>query len=76
MLGRSLNGNSLTLSNWRNPDHPGDLPVFEAHRSTGRVEMTLVVYGLSPAPFQDGCAVASMNMLTEQGVILLTSEGR
>ena len=33
------------------------------------------MYGLEPVPFNDGCAVASMDMSTEYEVILLTSEG-
>jgi hypothetical protein len=33
------------------------------------------MYGLWPVPFNDGCAVASMDMSTEYEVILLTSEG-
>jgi hypothetical protein len=33
------------------------------------------MYGLGPVPFNDDCAVASMNMLPEYEVILLTSEG-
>jgi hypothetical protein len=33
------------------------------------------MYGLGPVPFNDGCAVASMDMSTEYEVILLTSEG-
>jgi hypothetical protein len=38
--------------------------------------MTLVMRGLRPVPFNDGCAVTSMDMSTEYEVILLTSEGR
>ncbi len=34
------------------------------------------MYGLGPVPFNDGYAVASMDMSTEYEVILLTSEGR
>src|SRR5277367_6105238 len=33
------------------------------------------MYGLRPVPFNDGCAVDSMEMSTEYEVILLTSEG-
>jgi hypothetical protein len=33
------------------------------------------MYGLEPVPFNDGCAVPSMDMSTEYEVILLTSEG-
>ena len=34
------------------------------------------MYGPGPVPFNDGCAVASMDLSTEYEVILLTSEGR
>jgi hypothetical protein len=34
------------------------------------------MYGLGPVLFNDGCAVASMDMSTEYEAILLTSEGR
>jgi hypothetical protein len=34
------------------------------------------MYGLGPVPFNDGCAVASIDMSTEYEVILLTSESR
>jgi hypothetical protein len=37
--------------------------------------MTLGHVRAWPVPFNDGCAVASMNMSTEYEVILLTSEG-
>ena len=33
------------------------------------------MYGLWPVPFNEGCAVASMDMSTKYEVILLTSEG-
>jgi|HubBroStandDraft_1064217.scaffolds.fasta_scaffold911553_2 hypothetical protein len=33
------------------------------------------MYGPGPVPFNDGCAVASMDMSTKCEVILLTSEG-
>jgi hypothetical protein len=32
------------------------------------------MYGPRPVPFEDGCAVASMDMSTEYELILLTSE--
>jgi hypothetical protein len=34
------------------------------------------MYGPGPVPFNDGYAVASMDLSTEYEVILLTSEGR
>jgi hypothetical protein len=34
------------------------------------------MYGLGPVPFNDNCAVASMDISTGYEVILLTSEGR
>jgi hypothetical protein len=45
------------------------------HILTSQFEMTSGQYGLEPVPFNDGGAVASMNMSTEYEVILLTSEG-
>jgi hypothetical protein len=40
------------------------------------LEMTLGHVRAWPVPFKDGSAVASMDLLTEYEVILLTSEGR
>jgi hypothetical protein len=34
------------------------------------------MYGPGPVPFNDGCAVPSMDLSTEYEVILLTSKGR